>query len=170
MSCSTGIPFDCSPGSGGTLSVDQTLSLVATLYQESNGDFQEKTAKLILRQSKVKVTIIGYYFVTFCCSTTSRIVGTVFKGLGVVTLKLNELMQELLIETNKGLSFPMEILKGGEAKINIVISARTLAGGDGDDDTGSLLSDSSDMSTMGAVFDTDDFPIGALMTIGNELL
>lgn len=101
---------------------------------------------------------------------TSRIVGTVFKGLGVVTLKLNELMQELLIETNKGLSFPMEILKGGEAKINIVISARTLAGGDGDDDTGSLLSDSSDMSTMGAVFDTDDFPIGALMTIGNELL
>jgi hypothetical protein len=73
MSCSTGIPFDCSPGSGGTLSVDQTLSLVATLYQESNGDFQEKTAKLILRQSKVKVTIIGYYFVTFCCSTTNQI-------------------------------------------------------------------------------------------------
>lgn len=79
-------------------------------------------------------------------------------------------MQELLIETNKELSFPMEILKGGEARINVVISARTLAGGDGDDDTGSLLSDSSDMSTMGAVFDTDDFPIGALMTIGDELL
>lgn len=73
MSCSTGIPFDCSPGSGGTLSVDQTLSLVATLYQESNGDFQEKTAKLILRQSKVKVTIIGYYFASFCCSITNQI-------------------------------------------------------------------------------------------------
>ena len=53
MSCSTGIPFDNTPQSDGTLVVKQTLSLVATLYQEATGDFQEKTAKLILRQSKV---------------------------------------------------------------------------------------------------------------------
>lgn len=53
MSCSTGIPFNSSPQSDGTLVVKQTLSLVATLYQEAAGDFQEKTAKLILRQSKV---------------------------------------------------------------------------------------------------------------------
>ena len=53
MSCSTGIPFDNTPQSDGTLVVKQTLSLVATLYQEAAGDFQEKTAKLILRQSKV---------------------------------------------------------------------------------------------------------------------
>jgi hypothetical protein len=75
-------------------------------------------------------------------------------------------MQELLTETNKALSFPMEILKGGDACINVVISARTVAGSDGDDDSASLLSDTSDTSTMGATFEADDFPIGALMTIG----
>lgn len=53
MSCSTGIHFDSSPSAKGSLEVKQTLSLVATLYQEASGEFQEKTAKLILRQSKV---------------------------------------------------------------------------------------------------------------------
>lgn len=53
MSCSTEIPFNSSPRSDGTLTVKQTLSLVATLYQEASGEYQEKTAKLILRQSKV---------------------------------------------------------------------------------------------------------------------
>lgn len=106
------------------------------------------------------------HFLLFMNFQTSRIVGTVFKGLGVVLLKLNELMQELLTETNKALSFPMEILKGGDACINVVISARTVAGSDGDDDSASLLSDTSDTSTMGATFEADDFPIGALMTIG----
>ena len=53
MSCSTGLNFDGTAGGKGILEVNQTLSLVATLYQESAGDFQEKTAKLILRQSKV---------------------------------------------------------------------------------------------------------------------
>ena len=53
MSCSTGIPFDASPEAEGFLEVQQTLSLVATLYQEASGEFQEKSAKLILRQSKV---------------------------------------------------------------------------------------------------------------------
>lgn len=72
MSCSTGIPFDCSPGSGGTLSVGQTLSLVATLYQESNGDFQEKTAKLILRQSKVRTFIIIDKISSFSRSTVDK--------------------------------------------------------------------------------------------------
>ena len=37
-----------------------------------------------------------------------------------------------------------------------------------DDDTNSLMSDTSDISTMGAIFDPDDFPIGALMTIGSS--
>ena len=54
MSVSTGLPFDSSPVGKGILEVKQTLSLVATLYQESSGEFQEKTAKLILRQSKVR--------------------------------------------------------------------------------------------------------------------
>ena len=55
MSCSTGLNFDGNPSGKGVLEVNQTLSLVATLYQESTGDFQEKTAKLILRQSKVSL-------------------------------------------------------------------------------------------------------------------
>ena len=62
----------------------------------------------------------------------------------------------------------MEILKGGNASIKIIISARTLASAEGDEDTSSLLSDSSDISTMGAMFDPDDFPIGALMTMGKS--
>ena len=116
MSCSTEVPFN--PRSDGTLVVEQTLSLVATLYQEASGEFQEKTAKLILRQSKVcfiqnsckhqheifHVTILEHckWHQINCRGNkqtflqTSRIVGTVFKGLGVVLLKLNELMQELL--------------------------------------------------------------------------
>jgi hypothetical protein len=49
--------------------VKQTLSLVATLYQETSGTFQDKTAKLILRQAK-----------------TSRLLGWVYKILGVVDL------------------------------------------------------------------------------------
>lgn len=57
MSCSTEIPFNSSPRSDGTLTVKQTLSLVATLYQEASGEFQEKTAKLILRQSKVDFVV-----------------------------------------------------------------------------------------------------------------
>ena len=70
MSCSTEIPFNSSPRSDGTLTVKQTLSLVATLYQEASGEFQEKTAKLILRQSKVNFvcyTINHYY--EFCYLT-----------------------------------------------------------------------------------------------------
>ena len=54
---------------------------------------------------------------------------------------------------------------GGEARINVIISARTIE--NEDDDTSSLMSDTSDISTMGAVFDPDDFPIGALVTIGS---
>lgn len=117
------------------------------------------------QDTRIYLFLISHYKLLISFQT-SRIVGTVFKGLGVVLLKLNELMQELLTETNKALSFPMEILKGGDARINLVISARTVAGSDGDDDSASLLSDTSDTSTMGATFDADDFPIGALMTIG----
>jgi hypothetical protein len=83
MSCSTGIRFDPTRNSG-TLDINEKLSLIATLYQEANGSFQEKTAKLILRQLK-----------------TSRLLGNVFKGLGVVSLKLNVLMLDLLTETSK---------------------------------------------------------------------
>ena len=57
------------------------------------------------------------------------------------------------------------IYVGGEARINLIISARTIE--NEDDDTSSLMSDTSDISTMGAVFDPDDFPIGALVTIGS---
>ena len=47
MSCSTGVRFDpTSPGNSGTLEFNQKLALVATLYQESSGSFQEKTAKV----------------------------------------------------------------------------------------------------------------------------
>ena len=94
--------------------------------------------KLILRQLK-----------------TSRLLGNVYKGLGVVSLKLNVLMQDLLTETSKSVSYPMEVLKGG-AVISITVSARLLAFDDGGDDGCSLLSDSSDISMMGAVFDPDE--------------
>ena len=71
MSCSTEIPFNSSPRSDGTLTVKQTLSLVATLYQEASGEFQEKTAKLILRQSKVDfvVNVRQLSYADECCLT-----------------------------------------------------------------------------------------------------
>ena len=48
MSCTTGVRFDpTAPGNTGTLEFNQKLALVATLYQEPSGSFQEKTAKVI---------------------------------------------------------------------------------------------------------------------------
>ena len=38
---------------------------------------------------------------------TSRLLGNVYKGLGVVSLKLNVLMQDLLTETSKNVAYPM---------------------------------------------------------------
>ena len=148
MSCSTGISFDpTATGTTGTLDINQKLALVATLYQETSGSFQEKTAKLILRQLK-----------------TSRLLGNVYKGLGVVSLKLNVLMQDLLTETSKSVSYPMEVLKGG-AVISITVSARLLAfADDGGDDAGSLLSDSSDISMMCAAFDPEELAASSTTT------
>ena len=121
---------------------------MATLYQESNGLFQEKTAKLILRRLK-----------------KSKLLGNVYKGLGVVTLRLNSLMQDLLTSTSKTLTYPIDVLKGG-ASVNLTITARILNEGD-EDDTASLLSDSSDLSVMGAFFDnTDDNNIPSMTSVG----
>lgn len=149
MSCSTGIPFDpLAANNTGVLEVNQNLSLVATLYQDINGAFQEKTAKLILRQLK-----------------TSRLLGNVYKGLGVVTLKLDILMHDLLTQTSKSVAYPMEILKGG-AVITVTISTRLLSQSDdeGGDDCASLMSDSSDISMMGATFDPEELVAANLST------
>ena len=53
---------------------NQTLSLVVTLYRNSDGTYQEKTGKLIVRQPKA--SLMG---------------GMSFKGVGMVALKLHEL-------------------------------------------------------------------------------
>mmetsp|Transcript_21921 Transcript_21921/g.21205 ORF Transcript_21921/g.21205 Transcript_21921/m.21205 type:complete len:403 (-) Transcript_21921:39-1247(-) len=140
MCCSTDIPFDTSSTGKGNLFIKQTLSLIATLYQEASGGFQEKSAKLIIRQLK-----------------TSRILGEVYKGLGVVSLQLNELMKDLLIETSLQKSFPIEMLNGHKSIINVKISSRIITNND-DTDLESIMSDSSEMSTMGANFDPADFP------------
>jgi hypothetical protein len=77
-------------------------------------------------------------------------------------------MQDLLTETSKTVSFPMQIIKGGQATIKVVVSTQILARS-GNDTTKSLgtyhapeMLDSSDTSTMGVAFDQEFFPIGQL--------
>jgi hypothetical protein len=67
-------------------------------------------------------------------------------------------MKDLLIETFIQKSFPIQMLNGHKSIINVKISSRIITNNYDDSDLESIMSDSSEMSTMGAIFDPADFP------------
>ena len=44
-------------GEGGMCAWNETLSLICTMYRSSNGKYQEKNAKLAVREKKKKKTV-----------------------------------------------------------------------------------------------------------------
>jgi hypothetical protein len=125
--------FPTDPEDSKTFFVNETLALLATLYKDKKtGKYQEKKGKIILRQLK-----------------KSRLGGDVYKGLGFVTLQLNDLAGELARGMQR-VTLPLMGLQG--TKINLMISARYL--GAVEDDRESIMSGMSD-SDLAANFDEE---------------
>ena len=79
---------------------EQSLSLVVTLYKSTDGSYQEKTGKLIVRQPKMSL-MGGTLWISLChvkksypsnSITCENIIGTTFRGVGIVGLDLHEIV------------------------------------------------------------------------------
>lgn len=123
-----------------SVSIDETLALVATLYRDPKNScaFQDKKGKLIFRQLK-----------------KTRLGGEVYKGLGYCNLSLHCLAQELAVSGFKQVELPLSGMPGSAVlgRMSVRFLSPTA-----DDDNVSILSgmsDMSDLSTMGATFDAE---------------
>lgn len=114
------------------LYVNETLSLIVTLYKQSNsnGKFQEKLGKLTLRQLKKNKSIV---------SSSSG-----YKGIGSIQLPIHKLVSELAVSAGKDVVYPMDT--GKDILVHARLSARLI--GDADDDDMSMISDSSNHSGL----------------------
>lgn len=116
------------------LYVNETLSLIVTLYKQSNshGKFQEKLGKLTLRQLKKNKRIVSS--------------NNDYKGVGgSIKLPIHKLVSELSTGGTKDMVYPIDA--GKDILVHVRLSAR-LIGDANDDDDMSMISDSSNHSGL----------------------
>lgn len=119
------------------LEINETLSVVATLYKESTGLYQTKKGKLIVRQRKV-----------------SKFGSDVFKGLGMVHLNLHDLCGNL---SARNYNYELEKCQPG-ATLEVSIVAKFLGESNTGDETMSIISGMSEESAGASFFEDDRGP------------
>eukprot|EP01038_Epipyxis_sp_PR26KG_P011613 gene11613-15551_t len=124
-------------------SIQEKIELVATLYKDiKTNDYQKKKGKLMLRQ--LKKNMFG---------------SDAYAGIGLFSLELDKLAVDLGFEVtmNKTLSLPLDI-QGFKCSLDIIATITLLRSSIDPEETmsmNSVLSDTSDMSAIGATFEPD---------------
>merc|ERR1711865_96719 len=113
----------------GAATWNETLSLICTMYRSSNGKYQEKNAKLAVREKKKKKTV------------------------GKVHFDLGEYCEHSM-EGPKQMTMPLEVTTGvfsaneASGQLNLTISCRFIPPGDGGDYSEMTAMDASQMSVQ----------------------
>jgi len=132
-----------------TVSVNETLALMATLYRQKNGAFEKKQGKIVLREL-----------------VQSKLGGSTYQGLGLCNINLHDFAPN---EPNSVMTREITITPEGIGRgiiITLRISSKFFA--TNDDDANSILSgysEYSEQSTLAANFDAN---INSLLFTSNE--
>ena len=132
-----------------TIIINETLSLMATLYREKDGKFQKKQGKIVVREL-----------------VQSKLGGSAYNGLGLCNINLHELIPN---EPNSVMIKELKLTPEGIGRgmiISLRISSKFFA--TNDDDANSILSgysEYSEQSTLAANFDAN---INSLLFSSNE--
>ena len=132
-----------------TVSVNETLALMATLYREKSGVFQKKQGKIVLREL-----------------IQSKLGGSTYQGIGLCNINLHDFAPN---EPNTVMTKDITITPEGIGRgiiITLRISSKFFA--TNDDDANSILSgysEYSEQSTLAANFDAN---INSLLFTSNE--
>ena len=133
-----------------TISINETLSLMATLYREKNGSFQIKKGKIVLREL-----------------IQNKLGGSSYQGLGLCNINLHDFVPN---EPNSVMTKDITLTPEGLGRgiiINITISSKFFI--TNDDDGASIMSgvsEYSEQSTLAANFDNHN--INSLLYVSND--
>jgi len=112
---------------GGAATWNETLSLICTMYRSSNGKYQEKNAKLAVREKKKKKTVGKAHF---------------------------DLGEYVSMQGSKQVTMPLEVSTGvfsaneSSGALELTVNCRFIPPGDGGDYSEMTAMDASEMSTQ----------------------